>query len=86
MTDQPTPNQGSGTPSSAPVAPVELKGIPTAACPLCGCTWFITGVSLDAETYEISSWMLAGASCHDCGTLVTLACPPDHPDFEARNF
>jgi hypothetical protein len=61
---------------------VELGGIPTSACPMCGCVWLVTAVSLDHETYEISSYMLQNVKCLDCGTLVTLACPPDHPDFD----
>ena len=67
--------------TSSPSGPVELRGLPTAACPLCGGTWFVTAVTLDPDTYEIASWMLQGVTCHDCGSLVTLACPPDHPNF-----
>jgi hypothetical protein len=81
-----TPAIGSTPSASATNPTVELSGIPTASCPMCGCTWFVTSVSLDVETYEISSWILAGATCHDCGTVVTLACPPDHPDFEFNNL
>lgn len=60
--------------------PVELMGIPTAACPVCAGVWFITMVCLDPDTYEIASWRLQDVRCADCGSRVTLACPPDHPD------
>jgi hypothetical protein len=76
-----TPDNSRDGFSSAP-APVELGGIPTAACPMCGSPWFITAVSLDPDTYEIASWQLQNVRCQDCSTLVTLACPPDHPDFQ----
>jgi hypothetical protein len=72
--------RGTGQDGTLP-PPMNLVGIPTAACPVCGCTWLMTAVCLDPDSYEISSWRLQGAHCHDCGTLVTLACPPDHPDF-----
>lgn len=61
---------------------VDLGGIPTSACPMCGCTWLVTAVNLDPDSYEIVSYMLQGVRCFDCGTLITLACPPDHPDFD----
>lgn len=66
--------------------PVDVGGIPTAACAVCGCTWIVTSVNLDPETYEIASWLLHDARCHDCGSIVTLACPPDHPEFRAELY
>jgi len=75
-----------GNESSSPTVTVELGGIPTSACPMCGCTWLVTAVSLDHDTYEISSYMLQGVRCFDCGTVITLACPPDHPDFDPTDF
>jgi hypothetical protein len=66
--------------SKNPSYPVELRGIPTAACPMCGGSWFTTAVALDLETYEIASWQLQGAKCFECQSEITLACPLDHPD------
>lgn len=66
--------------NTAPVS-LELCGLPTAACPACGSTWLVTAISLDPQTYDIAAWKLEGARCYDCNSTVTLACPPDHPDF-----
>ena len=60
---------------------VDFRGIPTASCPLCGSLWLKTAIKLDPETYEITGWLLDNATCFDCGSKVTLACPTDHPDY-----
>jgi hypothetical protein len=56
--------------------PLNFRGIPTAACPNCGGSWFNIPVSFDPETYDIDAWGLE-AECFGCGTLITAVCPVD---------
>ena len=55
---------------------LDFRGIPTAACPVCGGEWFNVPVSFDKDTYEINAWGL-DAECYSCGALVTVVCPVD---------
>lgn len=57
----------------------DWRGIPTAACPVCGCDWLRVAVHFDSATYEIAGWGINDAECWACGTLVTAPCPPDLP-------
>lgn len=60
-------------------AQADFRGIPTAACPVCGGDWFNVPVIFDKETYEIDAYGL-DAECYSCGTLVTVVCPVDARD------
>ena len=57
---------------------MNARGIPTAACPSCGWTFFRVAVHFDPDTYEIAFYAL-DAECDDCGALVTAPTPIDHP-------
>ena len=72
-----------GLSKSMPTAksPPDFRGIPTAACPSCGCEWFSVFVSFDHDTYEIDAWSLDG-ECLSCETLVTVVCPVDAEERE----
>lgn len=61
--------------------PPDFRGIPTAACPSCGCEWFKVLVTFDHDTYEIDAWALDG-ECLSCGTLLTVVCPVDAEERE----
>jgi hypothetical protein len=56
---------------------LDLRGIPTAACPNCGSTLFNINASFDVETYEIEMYLL-DCKCAECGSLLTAPTPPDH--------
>lgn len=56
-------------------AGVDLRGIPTRACPACGCTQFKVLVELD-EHGNISWYTLSGY-CYGCESAVTLMEPID---------
>jgi len=56
---------------------LNLRGIPTAACPNCGSTLFNINASFDVETYEIEMYLL-DCKCAECGSLLTAPTPPDH--------
>lgn len=55
--------------------PPDFRGIPTAACPVCGHGWFQMAVSFD-ENYEVKAYML-DAQCDTCGALLTAPTPID---------
>jgi hypothetical protein len=42
-------------------------------------------VQFDPVDYEIGLYFL-DAECNDCGTLVTVPTPIDHPDMEQRGL
>ena len=56
-----------------------MRGIPTAACPLCGSVMLNITAQFDPETYEISLYFL-DAKCSDCGCLLTAPTPLDKSD------
>lgn len=55
---------------------IDARGVPTCACPNCGCLLFNAVVQFDPADYEIGMYFL-DASCRDCGTLITLPTPLD---------
>lgn len=55
---------------------LDARGVPTHACPKCGCMVFSTGVMF--ENYEVALYFLDG-KCYDCETMVTLPTPLDKP-------
>ena len=61
---------------------MDWRGIPTAACPECGCYWLRISAVFDPNTYEIEVWGLDDAECYACGAKLTAPCPTDHPDNE----
>jgi hypothetical protein len=58
---------------------IDLTGTPTRACPLCGHTFFKIKAHFD-DAYEIAFYDLTG-ECDDCGSLVTVPTPIDHPEY-----
>jgi hypothetical protein len=60
---------------------INARGIPTANCPECGCDLLKVNVKIDPLDYEIGLYTLDG-ECAECGALVTVATPLDHPDFQ----
>jgi hypothetical protein len=56
---------------------VDLRGIPTALCPSCGCDLINVTVRFDPDTYEICLYLLDNASCGSCGSLLTAPTPVD---------
>lgn len=54
---------------------LDVRGIPTRECPMCGCDIFRVGVVFDDE-YEVSAYFL-DAECSECGTLLTAPTPLD---------
>jgi|AntAceMinimDraft_6_1070360.scaffolds.fasta_scaffold14965_2 hypothetical protein len=56
--------------------PIDARGIPTAACPICGERWLMVPVIFDEEDYEIVSWGTEGF-CGVCRALVTVCTPED---------
>lgn len=58
-------------------APIDARGIPTNACPVCTSTVFRVLAVFDA--YDIAAWY-TDAECAECGALLTAPCPPDMPD------
>ena len=64
--------------------PINLRGLPTNTCPVCGNNWFIMTVAM--EDGEVSAFLFdAKCADDDCGTLVTIACPPDLEEQNAGN-
>lgn len=55
---------------------LDMRGIPTAACPNCASTMLNINAKFDTETYEIEMYML-DCKCAECGTLLTAPTPPD---------
>jgi len=60
---------------------INARGIPTAICPECGCDLLKILAKIDPIDYELGLYMLDG-ECAKCGTLVTVATPLDHPNFD----
>ena len=57
---------------------IDFRGIPTTACPICGCKIFNIKAEFDPTDYEIGLYYLDG-NCSQCGTLLTVPTPLDHP-------
>lgn len=55
---------------------LDLQGLPTAACPACGCTWLMVPMTFDPETYDVAAWGTEG-SCFGCGSRLTVCTPVD---------
>lgn len=55
---------------------LSFRGIPTAACPNCGSSWFNVPMTFDPETYDVAAWGMDG-ECFGCGALLTVCCPAD---------
>lgn len=56
--------------------PLDARGIPTSACPVCGEGQFLIYATFDDEDYTIATYML-DAMCGTCGTLLTAPTPLD---------
>ena len=59
---------------------VDARGVPTRACPSCGCEQFYAVIWLD-EAYVVAGYITDGV-CAACGDMVTIATEIDHPDYE----
>lgn len=59
---------------------INARGIPTANCPQCGHDLLKVYIKIDPSDYELGLYGLDG-ECAACGTLITVATPIDHPDF-----
>ncbi len=59
---------------------INARGIPTANCPQCGYDLLKVNIKIDPFDYELGLYTLDG-ECAKCGTLVTVATPVDHPNF-----
>lgn len=59
---------------------LNARGLPTPECPSCGSWLLKVKLHLDEE-YNIAGYLLDG-ECAMCGTLLTVATPIDHPDYE----
>lgn len=57
---------------------LDLRGIPTHACPACGSR--LMKVIASFEDFDIAMWLM-NAECAECGSLLTAPCPPDKPDY-----
>lgn len=60
---------------------IDIRGIPTPVCPICGSTLIRLTVQFDPETYEISLYFLKDAECAVCGCLITPPTVLDHPGY-----
>ena len=60
---------------------LDIRGIPTPACPCCGSTLLRVTVEFDPDTYEIQMYFLDDAQCMECKCLLTAPTPLDHPDY-----
>jgi len=58
---------------------VDLRGIPSSCCPLCGSTVIKVKVIFDPIDYEVGMYFLDG-ECSECGALMTVPTPLDHPN------
>ncbi len=58
---------------------VDLRGIPSPCCPICNSKIILVKVMFDPEDYEIGMYYLDG-QCNQCGTLITVPTPLDHPN------
>lgn len=59
---------------------LDARGVPTPECPSCGSWLMKVALHLDEE-YNIAGYLL-DAECANCGTLLTLATPIDHPNYQ----
>jgi uncharacterized OB-fold protein len=64
---------------------LNARGLPTSECPNCGCVYFKVVVQFDPVDYEIGLYFL-DAECNDCGTLVTVPTPIDHPNLKQEGM
>lgn len=58
---------------------IDIRGIPTHACPNCGCVVF--NIRAIFDEYDIALWFTDG-ECSDCGALLTVPTPVDNPDVQ----
>jgi len=58
---------------------IDARGIPTAECPECSNVLFKIIAQFDPVDYEIGLYYTDG-ECTNCGTLITLPTPMDHPN------
>lgn len=57
---------------------VDIRGIPTAECPMCESNIFNIQACFDPDTYEIDMYLL-NAECAMCGCMITAPTPLDLP-------
>jgi hypothetical protein len=57
---------------------VNLRGIPSSCCLMCGSKVIRVKVIFDPSDYEIGIYFLDG-ECNECGALMTVPTPLDHP-------
>ncbi|MEY3378235.1 MAG: hypothetical protein RLZZ328_1395 [Bacteroidota bacterium] len=57
---------------------INARGVPTAQCPICGSKLFKIVAQFDPEDYEIGMYFL-DSECAQCGALLTIPTPLDHP-------
>jgi hypothetical protein len=55
---------------------LDARGIPTAACPLCGSKLLRITAEFD-ENYEIIRYLLNDAQCFECKSMITAPTPID---------
>lgn len=58
---------------------MDVRGIPTCLCPMCGNDLFRALVRFDEDTYTIGMYHL-DIECVSCGTLATAPTPLDIPE------
>jgi rRNA maturation protein Nop10 len=58
---------------------MDLTGIPSTCCINCGSKVILVKVVFDPEDYEIGMYFLDG-KCNECGSLMTVPTPIDHPN------
>jgi hypothetical protein len=56
------------------VGMIDARGIPAAACPLCGSKLLRITAEFD-ENYEIVRYLLNDAQCFECKSMVTAPTP-----------
>jgi hypothetical protein len=59
---------------------LDARGIPTPECPNCG-SWLLKVCLNFDEEYNIAGYLTSG-ECAQCGTLLTVPTPLDHPYYE----
>jgi len=55
---------------------IDVRGIPSAACPLCGSKLLRITAEFD-ENYEIVRYLLNDAQCFECKSMITAPTPID---------